>query len=175
MSGGWHRSFTLGVPTAVTLSFRYRLTETAEYEADEFSQMLVSVDGVLHGISPNDYIAQVVGGGPHDHGMAARSDQPGDARGRHAHRGARRIQQPEDVSRRERRGPHRRRGRHRLDAGAAEHHDPTGEPDRDGTKRRRLLCRRERCGAPELSVAAQRRADQRRHGVQLHAEPHRGV
>ena len=26
--------------------------------------MLVSVDGVLHGISPNDYIAQVVGGGP---------------------------------------------------------------------------------------------------------------
>ncbi len=64
MSGGWHRNFTLGVPTAVTLSFRYRLTETAEYEVDEFSQMLVSVDGVLHGISPNDYIAQVVGGGP---------------------------------------------------------------------------------------------------------------
>ena len=26
--------------------------------------MLVSVDGVLHGISPNDYIAQVIGGGP---------------------------------------------------------------------------------------------------------------
>ncbi len=64
MSGGWRQSFTLGVPTSVTLSFRYRLTETAEYEEDEFSQMLVSVDGVLHGISPNDYIAQVVGGGP---------------------------------------------------------------------------------------------------------------
>ena len=64
MSGGWQRSFTLGVPTSVTLSFRYRLTETAEYEEDEFSQMLVSVDGVLHGLSPNDYIAQVVGGGP---------------------------------------------------------------------------------------------------------------
>ena len=64
MSGGWQRSFTLGVPTSVTLSFRYRLTETAEYEEDEFSQMLVSVDGVLRGLSPNDYIAQVVGGGP---------------------------------------------------------------------------------------------------------------
>jgi hypothetical protein len=64
MSGGWQRSFSLGVPTAVTLSFRYRLTETAEYEEDEFSQVVASVDGVLYGVAPHDYIAQVVGGGP---------------------------------------------------------------------------------------------------------------
>ena len=64
MSGGWRRSFTLAAPASVTLSFRYRLTETAEYEEDEFSQALVSIDGILHGIAPNDYIAQVVGGGP---------------------------------------------------------------------------------------------------------------
>jgi hypothetical protein len=64
MSGGWQRSFTLGAATPVTLSLRYRLTETEEYEEDEFTQALVSVDGVLYGIAPNDYIAQVVGGGP---------------------------------------------------------------------------------------------------------------
>jgi hypothetical protein len=64
MSGGWRRSFTLASPSPVALSFRYNLTETAEYETDEFSQMLFSLDGVLYGFPPNDYIAQVVGGGP---------------------------------------------------------------------------------------------------------------
>ena len=64
MSGGWQRSFTLGAPAPVTISFRYRLTENPTYEAEEFSQALVSVDGILHGIAPNDYLAQVVGGGP---------------------------------------------------------------------------------------------------------------
>jgi uncharacterized repeat protein (TIGR01451 family) len=64
MSGGWQRSFSLAAPAQVVLSFRYRLTETAEYETDEFSQVLVGVDGVLYGIPPADYIAQVVGGGP---------------------------------------------------------------------------------------------------------------
>jgi hypothetical protein len=64
MSGGWQRSFTLATPGLVILSFRYQLSETPEYETDEFSQMLVSLDGVLYGIPPNDYIAQVVGGGP---------------------------------------------------------------------------------------------------------------
>src|SRR4029453_10501827 len=63
MSGGWQRTFTLGAPTTVVLTFRYRLTETAEYETDEFSQMLASVDNVLYGTAPHDYIAQVVGGG----------------------------------------------------------------------------------------------------------------
>ena len=46
MSGGWRRSFVLAAPAPVSLSFRYRLTETALYETDEFSQMLVSFDGV---------------------------------------------------------------------------------------------------------------------------------
>jgi hypothetical protein len=64
MSGGWQRSFSLTSPTLVTLSFRYQLTETATYESDEFTQMLVSIDGVLYGVPPNDYVAQVVGTGP---------------------------------------------------------------------------------------------------------------
>ena len=37
---------------------------TATYETDEFTQTLVTLDGVLRGLPPNDYIAQVVGGGP---------------------------------------------------------------------------------------------------------------
>jgi uncharacterized repeat protein (TIGR01451 family) len=64
MSGGWTRSFTLPVAAAVTLTFRQRLTEQNTYETDEFTQMLVSLDGVLKGVAPNDYVAQVVGGGP---------------------------------------------------------------------------------------------------------------
>ncbi|RPI56788.1 MAG: DUF11 domain-containing protein, partial [Acidobacteria bacterium] len=64
MSGGWHTSFALAGPTPVILLFRHRLTEQNTYEADEYTQMLVSLDGVLRGLSPNDYIAQVVGGGP---------------------------------------------------------------------------------------------------------------
>jgi uncharacterized repeat protein (TIGR01451 family) len=63
MSGGWTRSFTLPSPAPVTLTFRQRLTEQPTYESDEFTQMLVSVDGVLRGVAPNDYVAQVVGGG----------------------------------------------------------------------------------------------------------------
>lgn len=63
MSGGWRRSFTLSAPRTVILSFRYNLDQGADYESDEFSQVLASIDGVLKGVSPADYIAQVVGNG----------------------------------------------------------------------------------------------------------------
>ncbi len=63
MSGGWQRSFTLTGPTEVTFSLKYNLTQAANYESDEFSQALVSVDGVLYGNGPNDYFAQLVGDG----------------------------------------------------------------------------------------------------------------
>ena len=63
MSGGWQRTFTLTNPTPLTLSFRSQLTETPNYESDEFNQVLVSVDGVLYGVTPHDYVAQVTGGG----------------------------------------------------------------------------------------------------------------
>jgi hypothetical protein len=64
MSGGWRHSFTIGSSVSLALVFRHRLTELPTYETDEFSQTLVTFDGVLRGLSPNDYIAQVVGGGP---------------------------------------------------------------------------------------------------------------
>jgi hypothetical protein len=63
MSGGWQRSFTLDAPTEVVLSFRYRLTQAPDYESDEYSQALVSVDGTLYGAGAVDYVAQVVGDG----------------------------------------------------------------------------------------------------------------
>ncbi len=63
ISGGWSTSFTLAGPSPAILLFRYRLTEQATFEPDEFTQMLVSLDGGLKGLPPNDYIAQVVGGG----------------------------------------------------------------------------------------------------------------
>lgn len=64
MSGGWRTSFTLAGPTPVVLVFRQRLTEQNTYEAGEYTEMLVSLDGALQGVAPNDYIARVVGGGP---------------------------------------------------------------------------------------------------------------
>ena len=60
MSGGWHRSFSLASATPVTLSFRYQLT-AANLDSGEIGQMLVSLNGVLYGVPPNDYVAQ--GGG----------------------------------------------------------------------------------------------------------------
>ncbi|MBA1333587.1 hypothetical protein QQ73_21990, partial [Candidatus Endoriftia persephone str. Guaymas] len=63
MSGGWQRDFELGGLSEVVLSFRYNLTQSAWYESNEQSQILVSIDGVLIGVSPNDYIDQVTGNG----------------------------------------------------------------------------------------------------------------
>ena len=63
MSGGWKRSFTLSTPGQVVVSFRYNLKQTANYESDEKSQMLMSVDGVLRGRGANDYVDQIAGDG----------------------------------------------------------------------------------------------------------------
>jgi hypothetical protein len=63
MSGGWERSFNLSASGEVTVSLRYKLTQTASYEDDELSQVLVSMDGTLHGSGGNDYVAQIVGDG----------------------------------------------------------------------------------------------------------------
>ena len=63
MSGGWEREFTLTEPTFVTLRFSYNLTQSADYEADEFSEVLVALDGVLQGQNGNDFIARITGNG----------------------------------------------------------------------------------------------------------------
>ena len=63
MSGGFERTFSVASATEVFLRLHYNLTQTSEYETDEYSQMLVSVDGLLRGQSPHDYVAQIAGDG----------------------------------------------------------------------------------------------------------------
>ena len=64
MSGGW--TYPLNLPSdvsGVVLTFRYRLQQSANFEYDEYSRMLVSVDGVLQGRGSKDYVDHVGGDG----------------------------------------------------------------------------------------------------------------
>lgn len=63
MSGGWRRTFTLAEPATVTATFRYSMNQGSEYESDEYSQVLASINGVLRSPGPGDYLAQVTGNG----------------------------------------------------------------------------------------------------------------
>lgn len=63
ISGGWQKSFSLTSPQNVDLSLRYKMDHAANFEADEYSQVLVLLDDVLIGELPNDYIAQITGNG----------------------------------------------------------------------------------------------------------------
>jgi hypothetical protein len=53
----------LTAPSSLVLSFRYNLDQGPDYESDEISQVLASVDGVLVAPSPRDYVAQIAGNG----------------------------------------------------------------------------------------------------------------
>jgi hypothetical protein len=44
MSGGWRRSFYLSSPQNVSVSFDFKMTQTPDYESDEFSDTLVQFD-----------------------------------------------------------------------------------------------------------------------------------
>jgi hypothetical protein len=63
MSGGWLRPFTLTAPTAVTLSFRFNLDQGRDYDSDEVSQVLASINGSLLSGGVGDWIVQVTGNG----------------------------------------------------------------------------------------------------------------
>jgi len=63
ISGGWERSFTLDTEASTTLTFSYKLTQSANYESDEFSDVLVAIDGILIGTDGNDYVARIRGDG----------------------------------------------------------------------------------------------------------------
>ena len=63
MSGGWRRTFTLASATPVTLSIRYNLTQSPDYESDEFSDALLAVDGRLVRVGSNDRLARISGDG----------------------------------------------------------------------------------------------------------------
>lgn len=61
MSGGWSTTFTVSESGPVSISLRYRLVIAGEYESDEYSQMLVSVDGKLIGMNGKDHLIELRG------------------------------------------------------------------------------------------------------------------
>ncbi|MDX1449488.1 MAG: hypothetical protein R3246_10560, partial [Acidimicrobiia bacterium] len=65
MSGGWSASFDLASPTALEVSFRTRMEIAPAYDLFpdiEYVEALVSHDGTLFGVPPNDYVVQIDGG-----------------------------------------------------------------------------------------------------------------
>ncbi|MGD1879800.1 MAG: Calx-beta domain-containing protein, partial [Kiloniellaceae bacterium] len=58
IAGAWETDFTLAEGMDVTLSFDYDITISSSYESDEFSQLLVSIDG-----GPAILVAELTGGG----------------------------------------------------------------------------------------------------------------
>jgi hypothetical protein len=56
MSGGWVRTFTLSAPAAVQLSFGYTLEMSADYEPEECSEVLASIDNTLYGAPGGDFV-----------------------------------------------------------------------------------------------------------------------
>ena len=72
ISGGWSRSFTLDSPQKVSVSFRFKLTQSAEYEGDEFSETLVAINDTVIGTEVNGTLVRIFGDG--DGGMAQTTD-----------------------------------------------------------------------------------------------------
>jgi subtilisin family serine protease len=63
MSGGFVRTFTVPAATTLTARLRVMVTQSPNYEADEFSDALLSIDGRLVGTGGNDFLARVFGDG----------------------------------------------------------------------------------------------------------------
>lgn len=63
MSGGWSKTFTLDRAENVTLTFKVNMTMTANYEADEFAQALLEVDGKRVGLGGSDHLFRLAGDG----------------------------------------------------------------------------------------------------------------
>jgi hypothetical protein len=60
-SGGWSRTFAVMDESTINIRLRYRLTIAGEYESDEYSQVLVSVDDQLIGMDGRDYLVELRG------------------------------------------------------------------------------------------------------------------
>lgn len=68
-SGGWQRTFTLKNPAVTTISFRYRLTFSDGYEADEYGEALFEVDGIRYGNDIENSLARFRGDGNGGNGL----------------------------------------------------------------------------------------------------------
>jgi hypothetical protein len=72
MSGGW--SYTLNLAAAesdVKLAFRYKLDQTATYEFDEYTRLLVKVDGIQYGRAAKNYVDHIGGDGSSSQGNSS--------------------------------------------------------------------------------------------------------
>ena len=63
MSGAWQTSFTVSQKTLAMITFDYDLTQTPSYEANELSQVLLSLNGKRIGRAFDDVVDQVKGDG----------------------------------------------------------------------------------------------------------------
>ncbi len=63
ISGGWQATFNLAAPGNVVISFWFNLAQSPDYDQEEYSEALLSVDGVLYGAGTQDYIARIYGNG----------------------------------------------------------------------------------------------------------------
>jgi hypothetical protein len=65
ISGGFLRSFALIYESTVTVEIDFQMNQAPEFEDDEYSDALCSVDGKLLGANKGiDYLARLVGDGP---------------------------------------------------------------------------------------------------------------
>ena len=63
MSGGWTTTIDVPEDASGTLTFKYNLSLAENYEADEFAQVMLSIDGSPVGVGGADFIAQLTGDG----------------------------------------------------------------------------------------------------------------
>jgi hypothetical protein len=68
MSGGWSRSFVAPAATTAEVSLRYRLIMAPGYEPDEYSQVVLEIDGVRYGPAAGTSVAHITGDDPNDTG-----------------------------------------------------------------------------------------------------------
>jgi hypothetical protein len=61
MSGGWSKGFSLSSAGTVSITLRYRLVHSGDFEPDECSEVLVAVDGALVSDGPNEFLARYCG------------------------------------------------------------------------------------------------------------------
>lgn len=66
-SGGWQIVFDVIETAPVGVTFRYQLVKSTSYDNGEYSEVLVSIDGVLVGTNGNDFVASL-GDGEYDTG-----------------------------------------------------------------------------------------------------------
>ncbi len=62
-SGGWSDTFNLASNATITVSLRYRMLMGEGYEANEYGEVILDIDGTRYGADTNNSLVHVVGDG----------------------------------------------------------------------------------------------------------------